>query len=499
MTTITGAKSSNGAETATDNGIAGTDPITRPGGRRRAIGVILAGGIGTRMGLELPKQLVPVAGRTSLEHTVEIFQQSPDIDEILVMMDPGSISRAAELVTRERFPKLVGLLPGGRDRNETSYLALREIGAPGAKVVFHDAVRPLVDPSIIRACVDALDTYDAVDTGIPSADTIIEVDENDIIRAVPPRASLRRGQTPQAFRWETLMTAYGAAHADEDFAATDDCSVVLKYSPEVPIIVVPGHEANIKITHPIDIHLADKLFQLKHQNADPGPSAGRTLREAVVVVFGGSSGIGAELAQQLEDDGARVVRCSRTGSDTFVEDRASVQRALATTAAQFGRIDHVVLTAGVLTIGDLVVLSDEQLRHDLAVNLMAAFVIAQESHSYLRASHGSLLLFSSSSSTRGRAQYTVYSATKAALVNLTQALADEWGPDSVRVNCISPSRTATPMRVKAFGHEDGQTLVQAAEVARVSAQVLASDVTGQVFDIRLPQVDPLQVQLERAR
>jgi 2-C-methyl-D-erythritol 4-phosphate cytidylyltransferase len=462
--------------------------------RRRTVGVVLAGGVGTRMGLEIPKQLVPVAGRTSLEHTVDIFQQCPFIDEIIVMMDPGSMDRAELLVTREKFPKLTGLLPGGRDRNETSYLALREIATPGSKVVFHDAVRPLLDPSIIRACVEALDTYDAVDTGIPSADTIIEVDEHDLIRSVPPRASLRRGQTPQAFRWDTLMEAYGAARKDPHFAATDDCSVVLTYCPDVPIIVVPGHEANIKITHPIDIHLADKLFQLKHQHVDPVPVPASSLRGKVVVVFGGSSGIGGELGRQLQEEGAFVACHSRTGSGTFVEDRASVSRALADAAAQYGRIDHVVLT-----IGDLVGLSDEQLQHDVGVNLMAAFVVAQEAHTHLADSHGSLLLFSSSSYTRGRAKYTVYSATKAALVNLTQALADEWSCDSIRVNCISPSRTATPMREKAFGHEDEHTLVQAADVARVSAQVLASDITGQVFDVRLPQVDPLAAQLESVR
>jgi 2-C-methyl-D-erythritol 4-phosphate cytidylyltransferase len=101
----------------------------------------------------------------------------------------------------------------------------------------------------------------------------------------------------------------------------------------------------------------------------------------------------------------------------------------------------------------------------------------------------------------------VYSATKAAVVNLTQALADEWSGDRIRVNCISPSRTATPMRVKAFGAEDESSLVPAAEVARVSAQVLASDGTGQIYDVRLPATDPLShaptstlnVQLETAK
>lgn len=462
----------------------------------KTVGVILAGGIGTRMGLDIPKQLVPIAGKTSLEHTAGIFQNCTFIDEVLVMMDPDWIHRARELLPQACYPKITGVLPGGRDRNETSFLALQEIGDPRAKVIFHDAVRPLVDAGIIEACVDALDSYDAVDTAIPSADTIIEVDEHDVIRAIPPRASLRRGQTPQAFRWETLMRAYELAHQDPDFTATDDCSVVLKYQPAVPIIVVPGHEANIKITHPIDIHLADKLFQLKHQNAGMAPLPTASLRGAAVVVLGGSSGIGAELARQLQEEGADVVCHSRTGSGTFVEDRASVQQALASAAARFGKIDHVVLTAGVLTVGELVTLSDEQLQHDVGVNLMAAFVVAQEAHSYLSESHGSLLLYSSSSYTRGRAKYTVYSATKAAVVNLTQALADEWAADRIRVNCISPSRTATPMREKAFGVEDKSTLVQAATVARSSLHVLASDSTGQVFDVRLPETDPLLTELE---
>lgn len=468
----------------------------RTSARSRTVGVILAGGIGTRMGLDIPKQLVPIAGKTSLEHTTEIFQNCKLIDEVLVMMDPHWIDRARELLPTAHYSKITAILAGGRDRNETSFLALEEIADPHAKVIFHDAVRPLLDAGIITSCVDALDTYSAVDTAIPSADTIIEVDEHDLIRAVPPRASLRRGQTPQAFRWEVLMRAYSLARQDPDFAATDDCSVVLKYQPEVPIFVVPGHEANIKLTHPIDIHLADKLFQLKHQHPGAIPLPTSTLRGASVVVLGGSSGIGAELARQLKEAGADVVCHSRTGSGTFVEDRASVRSALASAAASFGKIDHIVLTAGVLTVGELVTLTDEQLQHDVGVNLMAAFVVAQEAHSYLRESQGSLLLFSSSSYTRGRAKYTVYSATKAALVNLTQALADEWSGDHIRVNCISPSRTATPMREKAFGMEDQNTLVQAATVASSSVQVLASDSTGQIFDVRLPQTDPLLTELE---
>ena len=98
---------------------------------------------------------------------------------------------------------------------------------------------------------------------IPSADTIIEVSpEDNTIRAIPPRADLRRGQTPQAFRASVLRAAYDVAAQDPDFTATDDCGVVLRYLPDVPIWVVTGEERNMKVTDPIDVFLADKLFQL---------------------------------------------------------------------------------------------------------------------------------------------------------------------------------------------------------------------------------------------
>ena len=95
-----------------------------------------------------------------------------------------------------------------------------------------------------------------------------------------------------------------------------------------------------------------------------------------------------------------------------------------------------------------------------------------------------MVLFTSSSYTRGRADYALYSSTKAAVVNLTQALADEWASDGVRVNCINPERTSTPMRTRAFGEEPAGTLLASEEVARQSLDVLLSGQTGHVIDIR---------------
>lgn len=455
-----------------------------------AYAVILAGGVGVRLRLDVPKQLIPVAGKSSLEHTVGIFEKARGIDHIIVMMEPDYLDEARNLLPPGTYTKLRTILPGGSTRNETSRLALAEIPGSEAKVLFHDAVRPLLDERIIQDCLDALDSHGAVDTAIPSADTIIEVDELHHIVAVPKRASLRRGQTPQGFRQGIIARAYELASADPGFEATDDCSVVLKYLPEVPILVVDGSESNIKITHPVDVHIADKLFQLREHQQPSSVGAQVDLEGKSVVIFGASAGIGEDLAVQMRGLGATVHAFSRGLSGTDVRDRSDVRGALDQALTHSGRIDHVVLTAGVLDVGPLVGTTDEQLHRALFTNLAAAYVVAQESYSALAASHGSLLLYTSSSYTRGRANYSVYSSTKAAIVNLTQALADEWSSAGVRVNCISPARTATPMRINAFGSEDESTLLSSAHVAWASAQVLASSMSGQIFDIRQPKKDP---------
>ncbi|MEN9740224.1 MAG: hypothetical protein RLZ72_490, partial [Actinomycetota bacterium] len=101
----------------------------------------------------------------------------------------------------------------------------------------------------------------------------------------------------------------------------------------------------------------------------------------------------------------------------------------------------------------------------------------------VRATKGSIIGFGSSSYTRGRANYALYSSSKAALVNMTQAIADE-EPD-VRINIVNPERTKTPMRVNAFGDEEGVTMLTAEEVAIATIRSLLSSETGSVFDVKI--------------
>jgi 2-C-methyl-D-erythritol 4-phosphate cytidylyltransferase len=454
----------------------------------RNVAVVLAGGTGTRVGLSIPKQLIKIAGKPIIEHTIAAMQASPLVDEILVMMAPGYLDEVRAIVRGGSYSKVSQILEGADTRNDTTRAALDALGDTECNVLLHDAVRPLVSQTIIAANVEALQTYEAVDTAITSADTVIAVQSAaDTIADVLPRHLLRRGQTPQSFRLSTIRAAYEKAAQDPSFTSTDDCTVVLRYLPEVPIAVVPGHERNMKVTEPIDVYIADKLFQLTSADTPAALTSEEYLERLegrTVVVFGGSYGIGADIADLARKYGATVKTFSRSTTGTHVERRADITAAAQDVLAETGRIDFVVNTAGVLPRGSLAGTSEETIFQATDVNYLAPIFIAQEFFPHLAETAGALLLFTSSSYTRGRSGYSLYSSAKAAVVNLTQALADEWAGAGVRVNCVNPERTGTPMRTKAFGAEPPETLLTSAEVAGKSLDVLLSDQTGQVIDIR---------------
>ncbi|WP_243228290.1 bifunctional cytidylyltransferase/SDR family oxidoreductase [Microbacterium sp. CIAB417] len=454
----------------------------------RTVAVLLAGGIGVRVGLGIPKQLIKIAGKAIVEHTLEVVNASPVIDEIIIVMNAGAIDQLEGLKDPARFPKLTRIIPGGDSRNDSTQAALDLLGDdPDTKVLFHDAVRPFVNDRILVDCVEALDHYDAVDTAIPSADTIIQVDAASHISAMPDRSKLRRGQTPQAFRLGTIRAAYEKANQDKTFHATDDCGVVFTYLPETPIYVVDGTAENMKVTEPIDVHIADKLFQLQSESLSADGEL-PDLTGKVVVVFGGSYGIGKSIVDMAREAGAEVYEFSRSTTGTDVRSRVKVKKALKEVYEQVGSIDAVVMSAGILQMGPLTQTKVKQIETGIETNFLAPVIVSRSAHKYLRRTGGQVLLFTSSSHTRGRANYGVYSASKAAVVNLTQALAEEWAADGVRINCINPQRTRTPMREQAFGEEPPGTLLDPENVARVSLQVLAGTMTGQIVTVRVEQV-----------
>jgi NAD(P)-dependent dehydrogenase (short-subunit alcohol dehydrogenase family) len=272
---------------------------------------------------------------------------------------------------------------------------------------------------------------------------------------------------------------------DPGFRTTDDCGVVLKYVPDEKIYLVQGDNNNIKLTYREDLHVLDKLLQLNSRRIPEGtdPKTLAALKNKVIVVIGGTSGIGAEIAAMASAYQAKIVVASRrTGVE--ISDVESVRRMLAEVNTEYGQIDFIVNAAAVLSKQPLMNMSYTEISEAININYIGAVNVAIAGYEYLRKSRGHLLNFTSSSYTYGRAHYSLYSSSKAAVVNLTQALAEEWHTDGIRVSCINPERTDTPMRRKAFGVEPSNTLLSARVVATQSLNVLLSDATGQIFDIR---------------
>lgn len=222
------------------------------------IAIILASGTGERFGENIPKQFYQFEGKTLLEHAIDAFEKNKNIDEIILVTNPKFRDLAENILNKNDYKKITKVLNGGKTRVESSYIGTSE--APEeANVLIHDAVRAFVTQKIIDDNIEALKKHEAVGTAIESIDTIIQVDENNVITAIPPRKFLKRVQTPQSFRANLIKKAHELALKDENANFTDDCGLILRYNL-APIHIVDGDELNVKITHKNDLNIIKNML-----------------------------------------------------------------------------------------------------------------------------------------------------------------------------------------------------------------------------------------------
>ena len=222
----------------------------------KQIAIILAGGIGSRVGGQTPKQLLPLQdGRSILEHSIDAFEQAPCIDEIAVVMHPDFMEEARQLCERNNWQKVQKIIPGGNERWESSWHAiLAYMEESGASLWLHDAARPFVSQRILADVAEALKEHEAVTVAVPVTDTLYKVESGKRkVESVPSRSEYMRAQTPQAFHLDVLADAYMRALEADYNMATDDAGIVRKFAPKHPIYIVAGEEANKKITYKEDL------------------------------------------------------------------------------------------------------------------------------------------------------------------------------------------------------------------------------------------------------
>jgi 2-C-methyl-D-erythritol 4-phosphate cytidylyltransferase len=233
----------------------------------KAVAIIPAAGIGTRMRSASPKQFLTLEGSPIIVHTLRKFVQCKHIHKIIVPLRKSDVAHLESLLEQEQLSNIVQLVPGGAHRQDSVYNGFKEIDDENAVVVVHDAVRPFVEVESIEAIIKEASEKGSAILAIPSVDTVKQIERNLVV-ATLPRDKIVLVQTPQAFRYPILKEGFERAKIDH-FHATDESSLVERLGYEVSVL--RGSERNIKITKPADLPLAELFIRKERIDFNRAP------------------------------------------------------------------------------------------------------------------------------------------------------------------------------------------------------------------------------------
>ena len=216
--------------------------------------IIVAAGSGKRLGGREPKAFVTLGGRTLLSWSLAILAQVSSIGEVVIAVPEGMEAAARREASDLRIP--VKITRGGVERQDSVRIALAITSAQSEFIVVHDAARPFATAEMFEACLEAAQRSGGAIAALPVADTLKRVDDQHLITATVPRASLWQAQTPQAFRRALLVSAHERAIKD-GIVATDDADLVERMGGRVEIVESTGF--NLKITTASDLELAEAV------------------------------------------------------------------------------------------------------------------------------------------------------------------------------------------------------------------------------------------------
>ena len=218
--------------------------------------ILPAAGQGKRMGAGKNKLLLELNGLPVLIHTLRVFEQDEACSGIILAIHPQNEMEFQALLTRYNVSKVIRLIPGGKERQDSIYNALKSVETDGI-ILVHDAARPFIQKEHIYRLTEMAAETGAAILGVPAKDTIKKVQDGVVVETVE-RSSLWAVQTPQAFRISLLTEAYKRAEKDH-FLGTDDASLVERLN--YPVSMVEGDYDNIKLTTPEDLYFAEAILK----------------------------------------------------------------------------------------------------------------------------------------------------------------------------------------------------------------------------------------------
>lgn len=228
-----------------------------------AAGIVLAGGKGTRMQSDVPKQYMLLDGKPLLYYSLKAFEESNVESVVLVTAEGEEAYCKKELVERYEFTKVVAVVTGGAERYASVWNGLqclkKQTGTEPDYVLIHDGARPLVTEELINRLLTETEHYGACVAGMPVKDTIQMTNAHGTITLTPKRESLWIAQTPQAFAFSCVYDSYERLMKEREIQVTDDAMVVGLYY-DISIQMIRGSYTNLKVTTPEDLVLAEALL-----------------------------------------------------------------------------------------------------------------------------------------------------------------------------------------------------------------------------------------------
>lgn len=226
---------------------------------------VLAGGVGSRMGANTPKQYLKIGGQAILTISVKKFLSDPAFEHVVVLTPADWVDYTRELLADSLGSSgRLTVLPGGATRNDTLDQAIQFLDKTyhfddDTILLTHDAVRPFVTKRIIQENIAAAEKYGACGTAIPATDTILESGDGKLIDRIPDRSKLYQMQTPQTFNARKLERLMHSLTEDEKKTLTDGCKIFTMKGE--PVYLVRGENYNIKITYPFDLKVGELIFR----------------------------------------------------------------------------------------------------------------------------------------------------------------------------------------------------------------------------------------------
>jgi 2-C-methyl-D-erythritol 4-phosphate cytidylyltransferase len=425
--------------------------------KSKTVAIILAGGIGTRFGSTITKQLMSLNGKIVLQYIIDIFKESKMIDEIIIVSNKKDISQIKQKVKNYDL-----VVEGGESRTFSVKNGLLACPKDTKYVFVHEGVRPFITIEKIKDCLEALKEYKAVGTTQIIADALVQK-KNNIVTEWMIRENYTLYQTPEAFEFKTIFNIYKNINKSYISTATP------LLEKHIRIKTLEYNTNNLKLTFPQDLFNAEEIMKYKKVIKRIA-----NLKDKHVLLLGASGGIGTALKELLIDQKCTVTYPTRKELNL---ENCSIENKVFNY-----KYDCIVHCAGAYARDDEGLL--ENYDRIMNVNVKSVLFVLENADKMLKTG-GNIVIIGSTCASYGRRGISVYSASKSAVNALIEAyhltLLEQ---NDIKVNVICPAKVGTSLQTHINPKADLSKMMSPETIAKIILRYCDIDVTGHIVYIK---------------